>query len=122
MADACRELKGRVMTAIELGAALWPDRTGRRGQSICGGGDYAAQMLLGRMRKLGLVRTTHDPGASRWELTLNGHRVADLVAIAVHQARQLDAAEHEVTRKRCALDEAKSAIAAALEGGAGVVE
>lgn len=44
----------------------------RGGVSTNGGGDYAAQMLLGRMRKAGLVRTTHSPGSSLWELTRDG--------------------------------------------------
>lgn len=68
-------LDGCSMAACELGAALWPDRTGRRWVSSSGGGDYAAQMLLGRMRKIGLVRTTSDPGSSRWELTARGREV-----------------------------------------------
>ncbi len=59
------------MTAGEFGAAMWPGRTGRI-TSTSGGGDYAAQMLLGRLRAKGIVRTTLDPGATRWELTSRG--------------------------------------------------
>jgi hypothetical protein len=34
-------------------------------------------MLLGRMRKQGYVRVTHDDeGSSRWELTLPGRELA----------------------------------------------
>jgi hypothetical protein len=112
MADVCRLLDGRIMTAGELGAELWPHRTA--GVSSNGGGDYAAQMLLGRMRKAGLVRTTRDPGSSRWELTTKGHHVADLLARADGQARQLDALDFEVTRQRRVIDETRAAIAAAL--------
>ncbi|KKN21950.1 hypothetical protein LCGC14_0920150 [marine sediment metagenome] len=57
--------------AWEIGAALWPQRTG----PICssnGGGDYAAQMLLGRLRKKGLVRVCAGEGSSVWELTKQG--------------------------------------------------
>lgn len=59
------------MAAGELGDRLWPDRTGRVSSSN-GGGDYAAQMLLGRMRRLGLVRVQPGPGSSVWELTPEG--------------------------------------------------
>lgn len=43
------------LTAGEIGGILWQARKGRV-CSVNGGGDYAAQMLLGRMRKAGLVR------------------------------------------------------------------
>lgn len=59
------------MTAGELGPELWPDRTGR----ICsanGGGDYAAQMLLGRLRKAGFVESSSGHGATRWKITSAG--------------------------------------------------
>ncbi len=107
MAEACSVMEGRAMAADELGAELWPDRTGRCGHAITGGGDYAAQMLLGRMRKAGLVRTTHDPGSSRWELTTKGSGVADLVALVRREARWLDA-------RRRTLDQARSALVEAL--------
>jgi hypothetical protein len=60
------------LDAGSVGAKLWGGAT--RG-SVCashGGGDYAAQMLLGRMRKAGLVRVCPGDGASRWELTARG--------------------------------------------------
>ena len=117
MAEACAALEGRVMTAGEVGAKLWPTRT-KSGVSINGGGDYAAQMLLGRMRRAGLVRTTRDPGSSRWELTLKGREVAELEKRACQQARQLDTAEFEVTQRRRALDETFAAISAVLRGSA----
>lgn len=41
-----------------------------------GGGDYAAQMLLGRMKKKGLVRHAHSPGSTVWELTSAGRERA----------------------------------------------
>lgn len=52
--------------ASMVGAHLWPNRTGRI-SAVQGGGDYAAQMLLGRMRKKGLVRYAHSIGSTRWE-------------------------------------------------------
>jgi hypothetical protein len=54
-----------------FGQAVMPDRTGRR-SSVNGGGDYAAQMYLGRLRKLGLARTLVTEGSSRWVLTNEG--------------------------------------------------
>jgi hypothetical protein len=60
-------------SADTIGAALWPGRK----TAICashGGGDYAAQMLLGRMRKRGLVRVAAGEGSSRWEPTVDGIR------------------------------------------------
>jgi hypothetical protein len=69
-------LRGGSCGCHEVGSAVWGEsRTGRIA-SVNGGGDYAAQMLLGRMRKAGLVRTTHDPGSSRWELTPSGEERA----------------------------------------------
>ena len=56
------------LRASMLGALLWPSRTGSV-SSKDGGGDYAAQMLLGRMRKAGLVRTQQTEGSSVWEVT-----------------------------------------------------
>lgn len=52
-----------------VGAAVWPGP--RRGHVVSsnGGGDYAAQMLLGRLRRRGLVRTLHTEGSSRWVLS-----------------------------------------------------
>lgn len=46
----------------------------RRGRvsSANGGGDYAAQMLLGRMRKAGLVEPAPSNGATLWRLTTAG--------------------------------------------------
>jgi len=66
-------------TAGELGA--WLRNTGRmstsgRVSSAWGGGDYTAQMLLGRMRKQGWCRTRQlrGPGASIWEATAAGRK------------------------------------------------
>jgi hypothetical protein len=54
-------------TAGELGSYLWPKRRGRAVSSN-GGGDYAAQMLLGRLRKKGLVYVLRGEGSSRWSV------------------------------------------------------
>lgn len=59
------------MAASELGPRLWPNRSGRI-VSTNGGGDYGAQMLLGRLRKAGLARTLNTEGSSRWALTSEG--------------------------------------------------
>lgn len=62
----------------EVGGAVWPDRDlrGGRGVSHNGGGDYAAQMLLGRLKKAGLVEHASSEGSSRWRLSAKGHRTA----------------------------------------------
>lgn len=53
------------------------NRTGTRGGvSSNGGGDYAAQMLLGRLKKSGLVRHAPSDGSSLWTLTEAGVRRA----------------------------------------------
>ena len=44
--------------------------------SVNGGGDYAAQMLLGRMREQGHVRVGNSDGSSLWELTSAGLELA----------------------------------------------
>lgn len=70
---------GYEMTAFEFGAKMWPERTGRVA-SASGGGDYAAQMLLGRLRKAGYVIGVYgdrcqDCGltdATRWRITEAG--------------------------------------------------
>ena len=64
----------REATAGCVGSAIWPDRDvrGGRGVSSNGGGDYAAQMLLGRLKKAGLVEHAPSEGSSRWRLTRRG--------------------------------------------------
>lgn len=69
------------VSCFEVGHAAWPDRVLRSGQgvSVNGGGDYAAQMLLGRLKKEGLVEHAPSEGSSRWRLSTKG----------LHKARQL---------------------------------
>lgn len=62
-------------TAGEVGAAAWPERKRARIASH-GGGDFAAQMLLGRARRAGLVRVAPGDGSSVWELTDKGRQTA----------------------------------------------
>ena len=59
------------VSCFDVGGAVWPDRTGRIAASG-GGGDYAAQMLLGRMKKAGLVEHAPSEGSSRWRLSQGG--------------------------------------------------
>lgn len=59
------------ITADFVGDAVWPTRKGRI-TSSGGGGDYAAQMLLGRLRARGLVETVNAPGSSCWAITPRG--------------------------------------------------
>ena len=62
------------LSAGEVGAGVWPERECRpgRGVSVNGGGDYAAQMLLGRLKKAGLVEHASSEGSSRWRLSAKG--------------------------------------------------
>ena len=65
----------------EVGGAVWPEREIRfgRGVSSNGGGDYAAQMLLGRLKKAGLVEYAPSEGSTRWRLSTKGlHEVREL--------------------------------------------
>jgi hypothetical protein len=50
---------------------VWPNAPGRRISSN-GGGTYASQMLLGRMRQQGWVRVQHGEGSSIWEIRPGG--------------------------------------------------
>lgn len=61
------------VAAGDVGQATWPDRR-RVGVSHNGGGDYAAQMLLGRLKKAGLVEHAPSEGSSLWRLTARGLR------------------------------------------------
>lgn len=62
------------ISAGEVGTGVWPERECRpgRGVSVNGGGDYAAQMLLGRLKKAGLVEYATNEGSSRWRLSTKG--------------------------------------------------
>ena len=62
------------LAAGEVGASVWPEREVRfgRGVSSNGGGDYAAQMLLGRLKKAGLVEYATSEGSTRWCLSAKG--------------------------------------------------
>jgi DNA-binding transcriptional regulator PaaX len=61
------------VSCFDVGNAVWPERTGRVA-SVNGGGDYAAQMLLGRLKKAGLVEHAPSDGSSRWRLSEEGLR------------------------------------------------
>lgn len=106
-----RILAQRPMTAGELGTELWdvtwdtdwcphgmanagvcgackktPNKRKGRIASSNGGGDYAAQMLLGRMRKAGLVRGTlpsadYQRGATVWVLTAKGKKEVEALEV-----------------------------------------
>lgn len=68
-------LKHGASDCFLVGNAVWPERAGRISANG-GGGDYAAQMLLGRMKKAGLVQHAHSTGSTRWEITPAGARRA----------------------------------------------
>ena len=67
---------GDGVSCFDVGNAVWPDREVRCGRGVAngGGGDYAAQMLLGRLKKAGLVEHAPSDGSSRWRLTGEGLR------------------------------------------------
>jgi hypothetical protein len=56
-----------------VGVRVWPERT-KRPCANQGGGDYAAQMLLGRLKKAGYVRHAWSEGSSLWEITPAGRK------------------------------------------------
>lgn len=70
---ALEALRGGSTAAGIVGRVVWPDRV-NAGVANHGGGDYAAQMLLGRLRKRGLVQTAMTEGSSEWELTARGRK------------------------------------------------
>jgi hypothetical protein len=61
------------VSCYDVGEAVWPDRAGRISANG-GGGDYAAQMLLGRLKKAGFVEHAPSEGSSRWRLSAKGLR------------------------------------------------
>lgn len=91
------------MSADDFGCDLWRDMKRGKTTSSGGGGDFGAQMFLGRLRRLGFAQTTHDPGSSRWEATSVGRNalaaalakagqpgeVHNLVNVSLTQARRV---------------------------------
>lgn len=90
-------------SADAVGAEVWKGRPRGRTTSSGGGGDYAAQMLLGRLRKAGLVRVVPSEGSSRWDVTPRGREVAatdtqkfdDALASAVSKGASPDACDDD---------------------------
>lgn len=82
LAQAQRDSLAGLSAGI-LGALLWADRRQGRVSAVQGGGDYAAQMLLGRLRKQGLVCVVSDDrcgaGSSMWTTTPSGAQRAEIV-------------------------------------------
>jgi hypothetical protein len=80
------------LSAGEVGASVWPERECRpgRGVSVNGGGDYAAQMLLGRLKKAGLVEYASSEGSSRWRLSTKGRdEVSKMASTTKSKAKPL---------------------------------
>jgi hypothetical protein len=74
---ACRYLAANgPATADMVGAVVWKGKERGKTTSMGGGGDYASQMLLGRMKKAGLVRHAPSEGSTRWEVTPLGRAEA----------------------------------------------
>lgn len=73
------------ISAGEVGATVWPNRSSR-GVSSNGGGDYAAQMMLGRLKKAGLVEYAASEGSTRWRLSRKGRDEAAVLRTAVPTA------------------------------------
>jgi hypothetical protein len=76
---ACRYLAANgPATADMIGAVVWKGKKRGKTTSSGGGGDYGAQMLLGRMKKAGLVQhaRVEFEGATRWEVTTLGRAEA----------------------------------------------
>jgi hypothetical protein len=63
------------MCAADVGGEVWPDRVLRAGRGVAtgGGGDYAAQMLLGKLRAAKQVEHARNlEGATIWCITVDG--------------------------------------------------
>ena len=74
---ACRYLVANgPQPADMVGAVVWKGKKRGKTTSMGGGGDYAAQMLLGRMKKAGLVQHAKSEGSTRWEVTPLGRAEA----------------------------------------------
>jgi hypothetical protein len=75
--SACRFLAANGPQPADLvGAIVWKDKQRGKTTSSGGGGDYAAQMLLGRMKKAGLVQHARSKGSTLWEVTTLGRKEA----------------------------------------------
>ena len=59
-------------SASVLGAKILPGKRSGPGMANHGGGDYGAQMVLGRLRKNGWCDTRLSIGSSVWRLTPAG--------------------------------------------------
>ena len=70
----CQDSSRYGVSCFDVGNAAWPDRIvrGGRGVSTNGGSDYAAQMLLGRLKKAGLVEHAASTGSSLWRISPKG--------------------------------------------------
>jgi hypothetical protein len=91
------------VSCFEVGDAAWPDRTlrGGRGVSSNGGGDYAAQMLLGRLKKAGLVEHALSEGSTRWRLSEKGRQaVQKLLNPVRRRLNDVGTTPHEACRPR----------------------
>lgn len=74
---ACRYLAANgPQSADMVGTIVWKGKKRGRVTSSGGGGDYGAQMLLGRMKKAGLVRHARSEGSTLWEVTELGRKEA----------------------------------------------
>ena len=78
------------VSCFDVGNAVWPDRVirGGRGVSVNGGGDYAAQMLLGRLKKAGLVEYASSEGSSRWRLSTKGQNEVRKITVKASKETQ----------------------------------
>lgn len=90
------------VSCFDVGNAVWPDRVirGGRGVSVNGGGDYAAQMLLGRLKKAGLVEHAASEGSTRWCLSTKGLREVQGLLDANTAAATAVAARGPAPKKR----------------------
>lgn len=63
----------RPMGCAWVGDAIRPESTRMRMPNH-GGGDYAAQMFLGKLRKRGLVEQVNTGGSSAWQISWAGRK------------------------------------------------
>lgn len=69
---ALRALEAGPLDCSTFGAKLWGAERRGRVSAVQGGGDYAAQCYLGKLRKRGLVEVEWGEGSSSWVLTKAG--------------------------------------------------
>lgn len=95
-------LVGRGPISADLfGAYVWRGKKRGKVVSSNGGGDYGAQMFLGRLRKRGFAQHHPSEGSSRWEATTAGRQA---LAKALTKSGAPGEVEHLMRRRNWHVD------------------